>query len=221
MVLLLCTLSLSAFCQANLFDVGVEGGFNVSSLRGSEIFDDHTSAIGYSGGLSFQYNFKKIFSLRTGGYFERKGSSFYYEVRSASGGKLGTADGKEKFDYLTVPVLVRATFGNKLAYFFNAGPYFGFLLKQVEHIDGYHDSPETNDDHTDFYKGTETGLSVGLGLAYVLKEKFALSFEARNNLGLTNTSAVEIYDGGSIKTNALNFLLGFSYKLGQRKSEAK
>ncbi|OFY87282.1 MAG: hypothetical protein A3F72_17445 [Bacteroidetes bacterium RIFCSPLOWO2_12_FULL_35_15] len=35
------------------------------------------------------------------------------------------------FDYLTVPILLRATFGKRIKYFANAGMFFGYLIKQT------------------------------------------------------------------------------------------
>lgn len=210
-------LTLTATAQTNKIDIGTEAGFSLASLRGNENIDNYNDTrIGYSGGLFVQYNFRKIISVRTGGYFERKGSSTDILFTDISGNIIGTVKGKHNFDYLAVPLLIRATFGQKLNYFVNAGPYVGFLMKKTEYTEAFQNIPETTSDQTDIYKKTETGLSFGLGLSYTLKEKFALSFELRNNLGLTDTSDLPVINNGVIKTNAINFLFGFSYKLGQR-----
>ncbi|MFN8713560.1 MAG: porin family protein [Bacteroidota bacterium] len=213
----LFTLTLTATAQINKLDIGAEGGFSLASLRGNEVIDSyHDTRIGYSGGLFVQYNFRKIISVRTGGYYERKGSSLEFLFTDINGTIIGTFKGKENFNYLTVPLLVRATFGQKLNYFVNAGPYIGFLMKKTEYTEAFQSIPEITSDQTDLFKKTETGLSFGIGVSYTLKEKFALSFEARNNLGLTDTSDLPVINNGVIKTNAVNFLFGFSYKLGQR-----
>ena len=57
---------------------------------------------------------------------------------------------------------------------------------------------------------------MGIGLAYNTKQNLALSFEVRNNLGLSNISAVEIVNNGTLETNTINFLFGLTYKIGQR-----
>jgi hypothetical protein len=217
--LLLCILTFATFGQTNLFDIGAEGGFSLASLRGNEFIDKyHSSKIGYTGGLFFQYNFRRIISMRTGMYYERKGSSFDFYAVNDVGEDIGVIHGYENFDYLTVPLLLilRATFGKKLTYFINTGPYIGFLLKETEHTDALQNFPETNANETEFFNKTEVGLSAGTGLSFTLKQKFSFSFEVRDNLGLTNTRKQSISDKSTIKTNALNFLFGFSYKFGQR-----
>lgn len=217
LTVLICTLTITIYGQTNILDLGIEGGISAASLRGNTSIDNyHGTRIGYMGGLFIQYNFRKIISLRTGSYFEEKGSAIKFDLHDQNGQTVGTIHGKENFDYLTIPLLLRATFGKKLNYFINVGPYIGFLIKQTEHTDAFQNYPETNPDRTDITKKTEIGLSTGLGLSYTIRQHYAFSFEVRNNLGLTNTSAVPVLNDGTVKTNALNFLFGFAYKLGQR-----
>jgi len=47
-----------------------------------------------------------------------------------------------------------------------------------------------------------------------LKNKFAISFEIRNNLGLINVLKHPDINNEAIKTNSTNLLIGFTYKLG-------
>lgn len=218
LTVLLSILTLSVFGQINMFDIGVEGGFSVTSLRGNEIIDmHHKSRIVYSGGVFGQFNFKKVISIRTGAYFESKGSSIESTMTDQTGQPIGTIKIKQNFDFITIPLLVRATFGKKLLnYFVNVGAYYGCLLKQTESIEGSQDHPDMTVDRTHNYKRNEVGISTGLGLSYTFKFPLAISFEVRNNLGLTNTSKLPVYNGGTIKTNNLNFLFGVCYKLGQR-----
>lgn len=213
--ILLCLCSFAATAQTNPFDIGLEGGLGIASLRGNEFLDKyHSNRIGYTGGLFAQYNLPKVLSLRTGAYFERKGSSSELQVTDDNGTTIGSVDGWSDFDYLTVPLMLRATFGDKLRYFVNAGPYVGFLLKQTTHTDSYGIMPETNEDNTDLFEETETGMAFGLGLSYALKSKLTLSFEARNNLGLTDMSKLPVFNGGEIKTNAVHFMFGIGYRIG-------
>jgi hypothetical protein len=49
-----------------------------------------------------------------------------------------------------------------------------------------------------------------------MKEKIALSFEVRNNLGMNDISTLPISNNGTIKTNSTQLLLGIVYKLKPR-----
>lgn len=221
----LCAMTIATYGQKNIFDIGIEGGFSIASLRGEINNNYRNSRIGYSGGFFVQYNFNEVISMRTGGFYERKGSSLELPATDPIGNVvIGTIHGKENFDYLTIPLLLRVSFGKNLNYnyFVNAGPYIGFLIKQTEYKEAFQGYPSgSNLDRTGNFKKIEMGLSFGLGLAYTFNDKFALSIEVRNNLGMTDITEVNPFGYGEIKTNAINFLLGFNYKLGQRKSNMK
>ena len=224
LTMLLCTMTINIYGQTNILNIGAEGGFSIASLRGNEneLIERHkVTRIGYMGGLFVQYNFKKTISLRTGAYYERKGSAYSMRVEDQYGVPVENVPVNVNYDYISVPLLLRATFGKKINWFINAGPYIGFLLKQTVHGDAVQSLPELNSDFTEFSKKTETGMSAGIGISYPVMEKLDLSFEVRDNLGLSNTSAVPVYNDGVIKTNALNFLVGVSYKLKERNADAK
>jgi hypothetical protein len=219
--LLFLTIGETSFGQTNKFDIGVEGSPTLTFLRGNAFIDKyHKSTMGFTGGLSFQYNFKKIISLRTNIAFERKGSVLTSQTTDIIGNPLGEITTNTNFDYLTFPILVRATFGKKIQYFVNAGPYFGYLIKQT-FVSKRDNIPPIISDNTSLDKRFDTGISTGLGFSVPIKTKFAFSFEVRNNIGLYNVSAVPVANNGTIKTNSTNFLFGFTYKIGQRTSDTK
>lgn len=202
-----------AYGQTSSVEIGIEAGPSLISLKGNDAIDNyHKATIGFSAGLLLQYNFKKIISLRTNIAYERKGSIVKSEATNIYGNSLGEMTTNINFDYLTLPILVRATFGESVQYFVNAGPYFGYLTKQTfERKDDTNISTTTDNTFND--KRFDVGISTGLGLAIPIKTKYSVSFEIRNNLGLYNVSEVPVVNNGSIKTNSTNFLLGFAYKL--------
>src|ERR1044071_2552173 len=62
---LLITVS-GTYGQANKFEIGIEGGPNVTFRRSSAAANKNgTKASGLSGAFFFQFNFKKIISVRT------------------------------------------------------------------------------------------------------------------------------------------------------------
>ena len=202
----------TAYGQASSFEIGIEGGPSLISLRGNETINNHhKTTIGYSAGFSLQYNFKKIISLRTNIAYEKKGSIVRAERTDIYGNSLGEIDIHTNFDYLTLPVLVRVTFGENVQYFINAGPYFGHLIKQTFVSEDYNGQQTIDNTFND--KRFDVGISTGLGISIPIKTKFSASFEIRNNLGLYNVSEVPVLNNGRIKTNSTNFLFGFAYKL--------
>jgi hypothetical protein len=208
-----------SFAQDNKFDIGIEGGPSLISLRGNVAINNQTTTAGFLGGVFCQYNFSKVFSLRTGLAYEQKGTSSPSFVNDNLGNVLGQVNVRSQFNYLTMPLLVRATFGQKIKYFVNAGPYYGYLINQkLETASTTFKRDFT--DNTFFYNRADFGISTGLGISIPIKSRFALSAEIRHNLGLANISKLPVIGAGTINTNATNVLFGVTYKLGKRKDAA-
>lgn len=205
-----------AFGQQHKVDLGVECGPGLTFLRGNELiekFNDPRMSV--AAGLSLQYNLPKFFSIRTGFLYEQKGSLAKGTILDMNGIKIGSFTARSTFNYLTAPVLIRATFGSNTKFFINSGPYFGYLMKQSFVSEGTN-IPVTNVDYTSSYKRLDMGLTLGCGFAIPIKEKLTFSCELRNNLGLYNISNVPVYNDGTTKTNTINLLLGLAYKIGSR-----
>ena len=225
------------FGQESKLLIGIEGGPNKSTLNFTNIQVDYAGnpmiqlnpISSYSVGYFFQYNFSKHLSLRTNVSFERKGSLRFFELNQ----KFGPT-AFYKLDYLVVPLLFRATWGKKINFFVNAGPYLGLLLQEMTVTEEKNNgTPQERYDGTFFYKSFDYGISAGLGLSFPIGKNFKISTEIRNNTGLSNIIYDETYDlwyeswfpshlfwssyeeNHTIKTRSLSFLVGFAYLLGQ------
>ena len=118
--------------QKNKMVVGFEAGPNISSLR----FTNNSSSIAnnkcvmyFSGGFSMQYNLNKDISLKTGIAFEKKGNTAI--TKTCLGEDIINNSG---FNYVTVPIMVRKTFGSKIPFFVNSGVFFSYLEKEYQKI---------------------------------------------------------------------------------------
>jgi hypothetical protein len=209
----LCCTTLTTFGQ-NKIEIGVEGGPNLGFQRGNELIKKYRSSIvGFSGGVSFQYNFEKNISLRTGLSYEQKGGALKnYPVLFFSDGIRRNVRICFRFNYLTVPVLVRASFGEKRHFFVNAGPYFSYLLEEVVTFSGAGTSKERYTFNRTDGKW-DMGVSAGLGAFIPLGEKLVLTLELRNNLGLYNINSAPVYGDETIKNNSTNLLIGLAYRI--------
>ena len=110
-------------------------------------------------------------------------------------------------NYFQIPLLVKYSFGKKVKYFINAGPYFGYLYKY---------SYTTENDFQTFMNSnsklnsTDYGLTSGIGLTFNSEKKLGFNVELRNNLGFMNLSdAYNVYD---TKNKNFSFLLNFGIK---------
>ncbi len=202
--------------QTNKFDIGLEGGPGLTFIRGNELIDEYNATIGYSAGVAFQYNFPKMISIRTNLAFERKGSTRKFPAKDQDNNTIGKITFNTNFNYLTIPVLARITFGRKIKLFINIGPYFGYLIKQTEVMEAFNEFPETTTNNTENDKRFDVGITGGIGGGIAIHERILLTLEIRNNLGLYNISKIPVYNDGSVKTNSTNLLVGIVYHLGEK-----
>lgn len=213
----LLTLGIST-AKAQKVELGVTAGPSVATLYGNNDVEDALDArLGFVAGGTFQYNFNPTLGLHTGLLFERKGG--YDRDEYTFLGTEYVTRTTVNFDYLTLPVLLRANFlpegGPRL--FVNVGPYFGFLLHQSTII------RTTNDDgdkevnktvNTDSYKAFDIGLSAGLGVRIPVATNMGLGIEVRDNVGLYNFSESDA-DEDRLKNNSLVFLVSLNFAIGQ------
>ena len=202
----------TAFSQTNKIDLGAEVGAGRVYLRGNETFNaTYKSTIGFNGGFFLQYNFKKNISIRTGISGETKGASVTWELTDHTGKPTTEVKLLTILYYATLPVLIRATFGEKFKFFINGGPYAGYLVMQPD----VQSLVMSLGNHTPLKK-FDMGLASGLGFSIPIKEKAAFSLEVRHNLGLYNISTLQHIDNYTLKTNSTNLIVSFTRKLGLR-----
>jgi hypothetical protein len=192
--------------QINKFEFGVEASPSFTFLKGSRIEKYYNGTLGFSGSITFQYNWGKRIALRTNIAYERKGGEGEFDFTDNYGASIGKGVVNLNFDYLTIPVLVRYTFGKRVKYFINGGSYFSYLIKQTLVFKGANSDGESN--NTSSYNRLDVGISLGIGLQYPINEKLILSSEIRGNMGLANA-----LPNGDLKVNSVNLLLGIAYRL--------
>lgn len=203
----------TTYGQTKMLETGGEGGLNVSFLRGTIYKPSDGTRIGNLSGLFVQYNFKKTFSLKTGSYFESKGTSIHAQTSLVyPNGQPFISQIFFKFDYLNLPILLKATFGKSRCFFVNTGPYLGILLKATQLSNTL--TTNLKIDMTNSFKKIDAGLSFGCGFTKSIKQHVAVSLELRDNLGLSNI--INSTNGHFVKTNSVNLLFGISYKFGER-----
>ncbi|MFZ4401056.1 MAG: porin family protein [Bacteroidales bacterium] len=220
--------TLSLFSQDSKFNIGIEAGPNYTLLKMSTFDFDHDyyhPIIRYSAGLSLNYKLSNLFSVGTGIAFEQKAAiTDYYHTDMATAfppftyNEWRTID---RFNYLTLPVLLKTCFGKKIVFFLNTGCFVSYILNSKSIIESKY-FPEVSYDHTNYTERFDYGIITGLGVSIPVKNSFSISFEARNNLGIHDLINDEGWSYDQIlKTNSTNFLIGLQYRFKSRKKDTK
>lgn len=207
-----------SFTQNNRFEVGIEGGPNNAPFLESKhySYSDGTghSTIhampSYSGGLSFQWNSRQHVSLRAGLMYQKNDYSFKNDYSNAS---KKNNSGKHIIEYLTFPVMTRATFGQKVHFFLNAGLFVSIATRNTETISTYSNK-------IPHFNPINFGAVGGLGMGIPIKKRIELSLEIRSQMGITNSLSKSPNTNypQTLRINTLNALLGISYKIGFREA---
>jgi hypothetical protein len=195
--------------QNSKFEIGSEGGAGLISLRGDSRFS-YDAALGFTGGISFQYNISGLFSLRTNISYEKKGAKDKITYIDINGVEIGESSMHINNSYIVLPLLARFSFGKDIKFFVNGGPYFGYLIKSTYLYDAIAEVPEVKYDDTANKERFDFGLTAGTGVLFPVKKRVLISLEIRDNFGLSN-----IYDSDvSLKNNSLSLLAGVAYRFG-------
>jgi hypothetical protein len=233
LAILLVLTANSAFAQTNLFDLGIEGGLNRSQFivdqksNSNNLYNSKNSgSISPSVGVNFQWNAKRLFSLKTGISFDRKAYTTKVDQNVPQFGSTYQRRDVTTFDYISIPLLGKFTFGKKVQFFMNAGVYFAYLVDQNILTEGsssvvwdgenYYNEFSSNNSTIDRYKRRDFGLIGGFGFGVPIKKHWYISLEAREVVGLLHLYNSTKYKTPPTKNATFNMLLGVSYKLGFR-----
>ncbi len=197
--------------------VGAKGGVTLSRLKFSPSVPQ-TMLPGFMAGVTFRYIEEKHFGVIAELNLEQRGW-------------------KEKFDglnyayqrrltYLQLPMLTHIFFGNnKVRGFFNAGPEIGLLIStgtkanfdyaNVELIEGFPaENRETDQYKLDVKNKFDYGISAGLGLEVIGRNKHSFTLEGRFYYGLRDVFSNHNTDPFSSSSSmSIMVTLGYYYRI--------
>ena len=206
--------------------LGLNTGITYSDFRGNTFFNDYKYGFDFLFGVSVDYKIKDRLFISSDLNYERKSANKFYEINNTVGLSGGTIvivgipfgenppDKPEfkfqtKFEYVSIPILLKYFISENNDFYINAGPYIGYLLNTKNVDDGKESDLDFNND----FDKIDLGFSVGIGYNLELNQTNYLNFELRNNLGLTNINSNNNSLFNSTKTNSLNLILGWNFYL--------
>jgi len=163
---------------------GLKGGANIANVNGNwdETLGDWKSSVGFCGGIFIELNFGKVLTIQPEVLYTMKGAD--------------TGDGKLKFDYIEIPVLLKLRIPTGSIHpFIFAGPAFGFSLKAL--INGVEISDMPAADYSAVIGG---GLQLGR----------SIHIDARYTMGLQKLAIPDI-DTIDLKNGVLSATLGLTF----------
>lgn len=215
-----------AHAQENKFEVGIEVGPNVTSVfnQSPEGFLLQLKPnVGYQIGGAFQYNFQPILSLRTGLHYQMSNPSYRdILITDNLGNDMGRLNMNNQLHYLSIPVLLRANFGQRIQGFVNAGVSTSFLVGSNFKSDFINNSGERENyfeeqDNLDgLFNPFQIGAVIGFGVNIPVGNQFGINLEVSNQYNFNSIYNPNYFslDNFRMKGNAniTRFSVGFNYK---------
>jgi hypothetical protein len=203
------TMSLSG--QNKKISFGINAGPNYSFSYGNDASELYNPWINVSAGVNVQYQLNNIFSVLSGVSYEVKSQRQNFTLTDKMGVEMGEINMAHRFSYVTVPLLLRATFGKNFKVFANAGAFVGCLTnaRQVAPPGTYSDALDQN--ITGAYRRFDAGVASGVGVIIPVTQRLQVSGEVRNSFGLYNRQSS--LATGYNKSNSTALLLGLAYAL--------
>lgn len=218
-------LSLTLFLFVGIFSqltaqavsVGFSGGPSYSLLIFDRDQSNHpdNAALGFVAGADFTLHFNEHFGLRSGFNFERKAGEDKVIFTDENGFPFSEITRREMFDYLTFPIVLQASYGQKTKAIFQLGLSTGLLVRQTV----YHkDLPPGHGDEkfrrTDDFHRIESTLISGLGVETEIYKNVSFQFLLRPSYGLTNLNKDSFsFPFSDIRTFTLAGTVGLQFHL--------
>lgn len=204
----------SGYAQNSNLVLGVEGGMGLSiatAIDSNKNEAPYKNGLATLGGLSAEYRMSEMLSFRSGLYYESKTSKFSSSF-SFFGVSFGI-EGKSRFGYLTVPLMLNFSHGEKVRFIAGAGATLSFLLSQQTEVTttGIISSTTTSNDKDEF-KPVDIGLAFNIGVGIPIGEKAEFMLLARDHIGVANMMK-DANSNGELKYNSLYLTLGIGFFL--------
>ena len=217
--LILILVALSSFVNGQGHYFGFKGGASITKVNNVLYAEDAEFRSGFTAGLSYEYKLKNNILLAADFLYMQKGYDFDIAFTNEEGLLVGEGKSHMKYDYISLPIKVGYSIGEKLSGFFNLGvapalltkAYYDFsdpngILPEIEEFEGVDITEETP-------KFELSGL-VEIGANYKINESFLLITAIAGQYGFT---AITNFDNqeNTMKNYGFYWTFGLKYALKQ------
>ena len=218
LLMILTGISMNVFGQVQL--IGIQGGVNMTNQSSPNIFKDSKFRTGIIGGLNYEFIFKSKYSLGADLLYSQKGFNDKMIFVDDNGNPTGiTSDLKYYYDYLSLPLKIGYSSGDKLKGFVKIGICPSVLLKaemttpKVNNNGNYIGNETT--DATNNASKLDLGGLIELGAGYGLNNTLDLFSSITYNHSLTtfSNSKNDYFSDAKMRHYGFSLAMGIKYKL--------
>lgn len=221
-ILLTTFLGSPVMAQNNL--IGPLIGLNLANvdvdIKEEEQQVNTSTRTGFAFGGAFYLSFTPNIGIQCEPVYIQKGAKV--NVKWTENGTSIDMDQTFKTNYIDIPVLLKASFGQKnIRPYILAGPYIalrtGDAMVDVDRLavngqDITSQIPSNEREVKLDTKSTDFGINLGAGFLFPLTTNY-LFIEGQYSIGLTNINAEEDGDVGTLKTKGIQIRIGLLFSL--------
>lgn len=178
---------------------GITAGGNLSYIQNSSYYSNSDILGGFNAGLSADYYFSRMWSLKVEAKYDQKGYA---------NGSLYDDQGNDiqdfvnfRLNYVTVPVLASVHFGRQREWYIDFGPYISFLTSAKTTNYGQLDVKNS-------FNSTDGGFDFAFGYKVPIAQRAKFFIELGGAAGLANIFSGS-YDSTQNVSNNLNVGINF------------
>jgi hypothetical protein len=224
LVIILIAISLNVFGQDHW--IGFQGGLERSNVTSTNSFSDTKFRPGITCGFNYELRFHNKWSLGADLLYTQKGFNFKTVFTDNFGNVTGKSDKSQQlYDYLSIPIKIGYTIGNKLKGFAKIGICPSTILK----AEGIYPVVDINANYlrTDKYNYIHTvskfdlGGLIELGARYGLKNNLELFSSFTYNKSFTTFSNDKFFKDSKMRHYDFSLAVGLKFKLHVKKLALK
>lgn len=219
--LLLVIFLLFFHCTKAQTDIGFRAGMLRTPYLGYDyhkyVSVDVSFYNSYTLSLGIDKHFSKVFSIGTNLGYDNYHLDFYTSSWGF-GPTMSSKDYNIKAGYFSVYLFPQFSFGDKISFYFNFGPYFGWLVHSSAEGD-YFKYVKDGEDINEYIEGDANkelwtftvSIMQNFGFRFQIKNKLALitEFSIRRGMTILNIDAIN-------NQMDLKFSIGLSYRINEK-----
>ena len=210
--LITCLIFLSLTGNAQQKLIGIKGALALTNIEWGKGLPNTKFMPNFATGFSFDYLFKNKVRLGSELLLERRGFKDKLNYTDGNGVTIGELKYSIAFTYISIPIKVGYTIGNRIYGFGNAGLIPAFLLSSKYNTDDIH-FIGNNKNLTSTNPKFDLATLAEIGIGCKTKNNINVYTAFRFQNSLTSTLKEPFANGRSPKHVGLSLCAGLSYQL--------
>lgn len=204
-LILLALASFSIAGQAQYLSYGAKLGLSFPGFQDERIASQRITP---TFSLTGAFNVNRSFLLQTELGYERKGNKFTNQYWDDNGDLVddSTYLVKTNMDYITIPLLAKVNLGRSNKFYFQAGGYYGYLLR-ARYNGMKFGEMVSKDDILPGLSRNDYGLVLGGGLETPIRRELSLLLDVKYNWGMKDLNIDPVYIGHSQPVKNKSFIM--------------